>query len=99
MAPYVKSEWGLNVRRREQHSWYMKTSSVSAFVVLFINLNPFHILLFRIDAKSAVDHLSGFNVAGRYLVVLYYKVAKHQEKLNAEAERKELEKLKKTYGV
>jgi len=25
------------------------------------------------DAKSAVDHLTGFNVAGRYLVVLYYK--------------------------
>ena len=25
------------------------------------------------DAKNAVDHLSGFNVAGRYLVVLYYK--------------------------
>eukprot|EP01053_Blabericola_migrator_P006186 Blabericola_migrator_1__6185@NODE_311_length_10068_cov_114_952505_g254_i0_p7_GENE_NODE_311_length_10068_cov_114_952505_g254_i0NODE_311_length_10068_cov_114_952505_g254_i0_p7_ORF_typecomplete_len149_score16_19RRM_1/PF00076_22/1_3e15RRM_5/PF13893_6/4_8e13RRM_8/PF11835_8/7_1e07RRM_8/PF11835_8/1_9e03RRM_7/PF16367_5/3_7e06DUF4523/PF15023_6/0_009RRM_occluded/PF16842_5/0_022Limkainb1/PF11608_8/2_9e03Limkainb1/PF11608_8/1_9Limkainb1/PF11608_8/2_8e02_NODE_311_length_10068_cov_114_952505_g254_i013431789 len=24
------------------------------------------------DAKNAVDHLSGFNVAGRYLVVLYY---------------------------
>lgn len=25
------------------------------------------------DAKNAVDHLSGFNVCGRYLVVLYYK--------------------------
>eukprot|EP01056_Protomagalhaensia_sp_Gyna25_P003424 Protomagalhaensia_sp_Gyna_25__3423@NODE_3091_length_737_cov_13_796562_g2584_i0_p1_GENE_NODE_3091_length_737_cov_13_796562_g2584_i0NODE_3091_length_737_cov_13_796562_g2584_i0_p1_ORF_typecomplete_len172_score33_14RRM_1/PF00076_22/1_6e15RRM_5/PF13893_6/1_7e13RRM_8/PF11835_8/4_2e07RRM_8/PF11835_8/1_3e03RRM_7/PF16367_5/3_1e06DUF4523/PF15023_6/0_016RRM_occluded/PF16842_5/0_045_NODE_3091_length_737_cov_13_796562_g2584_i071517 len=24
------------------------------------------------DAQNAVDHLSGFNVAGRYLVVLYY---------------------------
>ncbi len=24
------------------------------------------------DAKNAVDHLSGFNVANRYLVVLYY---------------------------
>jgi len=26
------------------------------------------------DAKNAVEHLSGFNVCGRYLVVLYYQV-------------------------
>lgn len=25
------------------------------------------------DAKNALDHLSGFNVCGRYLVVLYYQ--------------------------
>lgn len=25
------------------------------------------------DAKNCVDHLSGFNVAGRYLVCLYYQ--------------------------
>jgi pre-mRNA branch site protein p14 len=28
------------------------------------------------DAKNAVDHLSGFNVCGRYLIVLYYQAAK-----------------------
>jgi pre-mRNA branch site protein p14 len=28
------------------------------------------------DAKSAVEHLSGFNVLGRYLVVLYYQPSK-----------------------
>jgi pre-mRNA branch site protein p14 len=28
------------------------------------------------DAKNACDHLSGFNVGGRYLVVLYYQAAK-----------------------
>ena len=28
------------------------------------------------DAKAAVDHLSGFNVCGRYLIVLYYQPAK-----------------------
>ena len=28
------------------------------------------------DAKNAVDHLSGFNVCGRYLVVLYYQQAR-----------------------
>ena len=27
------------------------------------------------DAKNACDHLSGFNVCGRYLVVLYYQVS------------------------
>ena len=26
------------------------------------------------DAKAASDHLNGFNVCGRYLVVLYYQV-------------------------
>lgn len=26
------------------------------------------------DAKNACDHLSGFNVCNRYLVVLYYQV-------------------------
>ena len=32
------------------------------------------------DAKSAVDSLNGFHVAGRYLVVLYYQsVEKNQE--------------------
>ena len=24
------------------------------------------------DAKNAVDHLNGFNVAGKYLICLYY---------------------------
>lgn len=28
------------------------------------------------DAKNAVDHLSGFNIGGRYLIVLYHQQAK-----------------------
>lgn len=28
------------------------------------------------DAKNACDHLSGFNVCNRYLVVLYYQANK-----------------------
>ncbi|CBK20241.2 uncharacterized protein [Blastocystis hominis] len=28
------------------------------------------------DAKDAVDHLSGFNVGGRYLVVLYFQATR-----------------------
>jgi len=35
------------------------------------------------DAKNAVDHLSGFNVCGRYLIVLYYQPSRMQK--NAEA--------------
>ena len=34
------------------------------------------------DAKTAVDHLSGFNVCGRYLVVLYYQQTKMQKRLD-----------------
>ena len=47
------------------------------------------------DAKSAVDHLSGFNVGGRYLVVLYYQPAKFQRRIEAEEKKKELEELRR----
>ena len=48
------------------------------------------------DAKNAVDHLSGFNVCGRYLIVLYFqasRMAKRTESL--EQKRAELEALRK----
>ena len=47
------------------------------------------------DAKKAVDHLSGFNVGGRYLVVLYYQPAKFQRRAEAEEKQKELDELRK----
>merc|ERR1719215_1900399 len=47
------------------------------------------------DANSAVDHLSGFNVGGRYLVVLYYQPAKFQRKIEAEEKQKDLEELRR----
>ena len=28
------------------------------------------------EAKNAVDHLNGFNVAGKYLICLYYQQSK-----------------------
>ncbi|CAI7846512.1 unnamed protein product [Closterium sp. NIES-53] len=34
------------------------------------------------DAKNAVEHLSGFNVANRYLIVLYYQQAKFTKKID-----------------
>jgi len=53
------------------------------------------------DAKNAVDHLSGFNVCGRYLVVLYY----HPTKVNAKSSESmkkrsaEIKALRKKYGL
>merc|ERR1711933_155041 len=51
------------------------------------------------DAKNAMDHLSGFNVAGRYLVLLYYNPAKMQNKVDAKSKREDIDRLKKKYGV
>ncbi|CAH3171169.1 unnamed protein product [Porites lobata] len=53
------------------------------------------------DAKNACDHLSGFNVCNRYLVVLYYHIyqGKAFQKLDKEKKRQELEKMKEKYGI
>jgi len=51
------------------------------------------------DAKNAVDHLSGFNVCGRYLVVLYYQASKMQKRMDTEKKRQELEELKRKYNL
>ena len=48
------------------------------------------------DAKNAVDHLSGFNVGGRYLIVLYFQAARMAKRTESlEAKRAELEALRK----
>eukprot|EP00386_Alphamonas_edax_P008651 GDKI01028202.1.p1 GENE.GDKI01028202.1~~GDKI01028202.1.p1 ORF type:complete len:121 (-),score=25.92 GDKI01028202.1:26-388(-) len=51
------------------------------------------------EAKNAVDHLSGFHVAGRYLVVLYYNPKKMQARVDQQKKKEELEQLKKKFGV
>merc|ERR1719394_1737085 len=51
------------------------------------------------DAKNAMDHLSGFNVAGRYLVLLYYNPSKMQQKVDARSKREDIDRLKRKYGV
>merc|ERR1719230_2340234 len=51
------------------------------------------------DAKNAMDHLSGFNVAGRYLVLLYYNPNKMNSKIDAKSKRADIDKLKKKYGI
>ncbi|XP_021755244.1 splicing factor 3B subunit 6-like protein [Chenopodium quinoa] len=51
------------------------------------------------DAKTAVDHLSGFNVANRYLIVLYYQPAKMNKKIDFKKKEEDLVKLQEKYGV
>jgi pre-mRNA branch site protein p14 len=51
------------------------------------------------DAKNACDHLSGFNVCNRYLVVLYYQPNKTYKKVDAQKKGEELEKMKQKYGL
>eukprot|EP01118_Nematostelium_gracile_P008204 TRINITY_DN2714_c0_g1_i1.p1 TRINITY_DN2714_c0_g1~~TRINITY_DN2714_c0_g1_i1.p1 ORF type:complete len:138 (-),score=39.75 TRINITY_DN2714_c0_g1_i1:162-524(-) len=52
------------------------------------------------DAKNAVDHLSGFNVCNRYLIVLYYNQAKMQaRKADPAAKKEEISGLREKYGV
>ena len=51
------------------------------------------------DAKNACDHLSGFNVCNRYLVVLYYQAQKAFKKIDVEKEKEYIEKTKQKYGL
>ena len=51
------------------------------------------------DAKNAVDHLSGFNVCGRYLIVLYYQQSKMIQAADNNMKRKELDELKSKFGI
>eukprot|EP00033_Pygsuia_biforma_P000219 GCRY01000276.1.p1 GENE.GCRY01000276.1~~GCRY01000276.1.p1 ORF type:complete len:125 (+),score=6.45 GCRY01000276.1:165-539(+) len=51
------------------------------------------------DAKNALEHLSGFNVANRYLVVLYHQRDKYEKKIDLDKKRAELDALKEKYGV
>jgi len=50
------------------------------------------------DAKNAVDHLSGFNVGGRYIIVLYHN-DKLKTKVDTVKKKEEIDKLRKKYGV
>ena len=67
------------------------------------------------DAKNACEHLSGFNVCNRYLVVLYYqphKVSCHGyltcglqvvsqafKRVNKDLKRDQIDELKAKYGI
>lgn len=45
-------------------------------------------------AKEALDRLNGFNVGGRYLIVLYYQQQKMMKKLDQAKAKRELDQLK-----
>lgn len=45
------------------------------------------------DAKRACDHLSGFNVQNRYLIVLYYNPTRQAKRLGTKREEEALRKL------
>eukprot|EP00030_Apusomonadida_sp_AF-17_P007659 a842452_151.p2 GENE.a842452_151~~a842452_151.p2 ORF type:complete len:130 (-),score=52.07 a842452_151:211-573(-) len=51
------------------------------------------------DAKRAHEALSGFNVGGRYLVVLYYQASKMTKRLDSKQKKAELNKLREKYGM
>jgi pre-mRNA branch site protein p14 len=51
------------------------------------------------DAKNAVDHLSGFNVCNRYLIVLYYQQSKMGKKPDPAVKKDEINNLKEKYGI
>ncbi|EPR57458.1 putative pre-mRNA branch site protein p14 [Toxoplasma gondii TgCatPRC2] len=50
-----------------------------------------------LDARAAVDQLSGFNVAGRYLIVLYYNPQKAAQRQQMLAQKEELERIRQSY--
>lgn len=51
------------------------------------------------DSKNACDHLSGFNVCNRYLVVLYYQSTKAFKRLDVDKKQDELDKVKTKYNI
>eukprot|EP00730_Choanoeca_flexa_P013812 TRINITY_DN5739_c0_g1_i1.p1 TRINITY_DN5739_c0_g1~~TRINITY_DN5739_c0_g1_i1.p1 ORF type:complete len:127 (+),score=5.84 TRINITY_DN5739_c0_g1_i1:111-491(+) len=51
------------------------------------------------DAKNACEHLSGFNVMGRYLTVVYHQAHKLQQKLDRQKEQERLDKLREKFDL
>jgi pre-mRNA branch site protein p14 len=70
------------------------------FNLLLISLGTAFVVYEDIfDAKNACDHLSGFNVCNRYLVVLYYQATKAFDKINLDKEKEKLAKTQAKYGL
>ena len=51
------------------------------------------------DAKNACEHLSGFNLMGRYLVILYYQPVKQQRKIQLKKQEEEIEEIKRQLDI
>ncbi|KAJ1994030.1 hypothetical protein H4R33_000432 [Dimargaris cristalligena] len=52
-----------------------------------------------IDAKTALEHLQGFNLMGRYLIVLYFQPHKMSRKAEMDRKESEINKLKTRYQI
>lgn len=79
--------------------WYLSNEHCSAPVDCFVLGTAFVIYEDIFDAKNACDHLSGFNVCNRYLVVLYYQASKAFDKMNLDKEKEKLAKTQAKYGL
>lgn len=51
------------------------------------------------DAKTACDHLSGFNVANRYLIVLYWSSLRTNKKLSTKDQEAQIKAMQEKHGV
>lgn len=51
------------------------------------------------DAKNAQEHLSGFNVQNRYLIVLYHQVKKRTAGADLKQQEEELRAMQEAHGV
>lgn len=51
------------------------------------------------DAKAAQEHLGGFNVQNRYIVVLFYNSKKTFQKMSTKDQEEELKGMQEKYGV
>jgi pre-mRNA branch site protein p14 len=54
------------------------------------------------DSKNACEHLSGFNLSGRYLIVLYHsqqKAGSARHKMTLEQKEREIAEMKRRAGV
>ncbi|ORZ06825.1 hypothetical protein BCR41DRAFT_340696 [Lobosporangium transversale] len=51
------------------------------------------------DAKTAYEHLQGFNIMGRYLIVLYYQANKVTKRVSMAKKEEELRELKAKYAI
>ena len=51
------------------------------------------------DAKNACDHMSGFNVGGRYIIVLYYQAQKAFAQVDRAKKKAEIVAMKTRFGV
>ena len=89
LSEHSRARWARARAKAPAHSGTAQDTRGTAFVV-YEDIY---------DAKNACEHLSGFNVLGRYLIVLYYQPNKVTKKVSLQKKQEELEALKQKYGV